>query len=56
MKPKTVWSWPLVLAVLMLFGLLSALLGEGGLWWVLSWLALSVPLMVIAYCVIRRIQ
>lgn len=43
-----IWRWPIVLAVLMAFGLLSALLGQGGIWWVLSWIALAVPLLVIA--------
>lgn len=42
-----VWRWPLVLAALSLFGLLSALLGQGGVWWVLSWLSLATPLAVI---------
>ncbi|WP_269769770.1 hypothetical protein [Flavisphingomonas formosensis] len=27
------WGWPIGLALLTLFGLLSALLGGGGLWW-----------------------
>ncbi len=48
-----VWGWPLVLAVLSLFGLLSALLGQGGVWWVLSWIALVVPLGVIVWCLTR---
>jgi hypothetical protein len=43
-----IWRWPVVLAALTVFGLLSALLGHGGLWWVLSWAALAVPLLVIA--------
>jgi hypothetical protein len=43
-----IWRWPIVLAALMAFGLLSALLGQGGIWWVLSWVALAVPLLVIA--------
>ncbi len=43
------WGWPLMLAVLTIFGLLSALLGQGGLWWVLSWIALAIPLAVIVY-------
>ncbi|MDV3480098.1 hypothetical protein [Sphingobium yanoikuyae] len=42
------WSWPIGLAALTIFGLLSALLGEGGLWWWLSWAALALPLLVIA--------
>jgi len=44
----SVWRWPLILAGLTLFGLLSALLGQHGLWFWLSWLALSLPLAVIA--------
>ena len=50
---SAVWRWPLVLAGLTLFGLLSALLGEGGVWWVLSWIALAVPLLAIVYCCVR---
>lgn len=46
-----IWRWPTLLAALTLFGLLSALLGEGGVWWVLSWLALATPLAVIVICV-----
>lgn len=47
----SIWRWPLALAALTIFGLLSALLGEGGIWWALSWLALSTPLLVILWCV-----
>ena len=43
-----VWRWPMVLAALTVFGLLSALLGQGGVWWALSWIALSIPLVVVA--------
>jgi dolichyl-phosphate-mannose--protein O-mannosyl transferase len=50
----TIWSWPALLAALTLFGLSSALLGQGGVWWVLSWLALAVPLLVIGICIHRR--
>jgi hypothetical protein len=53
MGPSRVWRWPLGLAVLTLLGLLSALLGEGGAWWVLSWLALATPLLVIVFCVAK---
>jgi hypothetical protein len=48
-----VWRWPLVLAAATMLGLLSALLGEGGAWWALSWIALSTPLAVIAVCLVR---
>ena len=47
-----VWRWPLLLAALTIFGLLSALLGEEGVWRVLSWLALATPLVVIAVCMV----
>jgi hypothetical protein len=55
MGHSAVWRWPLVLAGLTLFGLLSALLGEGGLWWVLSWIALAVPLLTIVCCSVRAL-
>ena len=44
-----VWRWPSAFAALSVFGLLSALLGQGGIWWVLSWIALAIPIGVIAY-------
>jgi hypothetical protein len=43
-----IWRWPAALAALTVFGLLSALLGQGGIWWVLSWIALSMPLVTAA--------
>jgi hypothetical protein len=48
-----IWRWPCGLAVLTVFGLLSALLGQGGIWWILSWIALAIPLVVIAVRAIR---
>ena len=36
-----VWRWPLVLGVLTVCGLVSALLGEGGMWWIFCWIVLS---------------
>ena len=42
------WLWPIVLAAVTVCGLLAALVGEGGIWWALSWLMLTVPLLVIA--------
>jgi hypothetical protein len=42
------------MAVLTVVGLVSALLGEGGVWWGLSWVALAIPLAVMAVCVVRR--
>jgi hypothetical protein len=44
-----VWKWPLVMAGLTVFGLLAALLGQDEAWWIVSWSALSVPLVVVAY-------
>lgn len=41
-----IWGWPIILALLSTFGLLAALLGVG-LWHWLSWIALSVPIVVI---------
>lgn len=42
------WLWPIVLAAATVFGLLAALIGEGGVWRTLSWGALALPLMTIA--------
>ena len=53
MAPNAVWRWPLVLAAVTSVGLLSALLGEGGVWWGLSWVALTIPLAVLVFCVVR---
>jgi len=50
------WGWPIGLAVLTLFGLLSALIGEGGIWWWLSWGALAMPLLVIVHHLRRAAQ
>lgn len=50
------WSAPLVIALTTAFGLFSALLSEGGVWWVLSWIALSLPLLVVLrYWPVRRL-
>ncbi|WP_022720209.1 hypothetical protein [Rhodopseudomonas sp. B29] len=45
------WQWPIALAGATVFGLLSALIGEGGVWWSLCWIALASPLVAIAWCV-----
>lgn len=47
------WGWPIGLALLTLLGLVSALLGEGGIWWVLSWIALGLPLLVALRHILR---
>ena len=49
-----IWRWPAALAVLTVFGLLSALLGQGGVWWWLSWVALGTLLAAILYFVLTR--
>jgi hypothetical protein len=51
-----IWRWPALLAALISFGLTSALLGEGGIWWALSWIALAIPLVVIVLAIHRRRQ
>lgn len=45
---RKVYGIPLVLAAITVYGLLSALLGDG-LWDELSWVALAVPLGVIVW-------
>ncbi|MEJ1241834.1 hypothetical protein WBG78_27055 [Chryseolinea sp. T2] len=42
-----VWKYPVLLAALTVFGLLAALAGTG-IWHLLSWLALAVP---VASCI-----
>ena len=48
-----VWKWPIVLSALTIFGLLAALLGQDEAWWIASWIALGVPLLVIARALAR---
>jgi hypothetical protein len=48
-----VWRWPVIVAATTILGLGSALLGEGGIWWLLSWMALALPLGVILHCALR---
>ncbi|WP_184874105.1 hypothetical protein [Chryseobacterium sp. G0240] len=40
------WGIPVLLAVFSLFGLIAALLGDG-IWNVLGWITLSIPLILI---------
>lgn len=50
-----VWTWPIVMAVLTLFGLLASLLGAEGPWWWASWIALSIPLLAaLRFWLLRR--
>lgn len=50
---RKVYGAAIVLAVITLYGLLSALFGDG-VWDELSWVALSVPLIVIVWKCSRR--
>lgn len=40
------WAMPVLLAVLILLGLLAALLATG-IWHVLSWCAMAIPLLIV---------
>jgi hypothetical protein len=55
---RDIFAIPLVLAALTVFGLLAALLGEGDVWRVRSWVALAAPIGVIlrqaAFAGVRR--
>jgi hypothetical protein len=53
-RSARIWRWPAALALLTTFGLLSALLGQGGLWWALSWATLATPIVVTLVCIQRR--
>lgn len=50
---RLIWRWPVLLAVLNVFGLLAALIGQTGIWLALSWIALTIPLAVAAICIVR---
>ncbi len=45
---KKVWGAPLILAFISIFGLLAALLGTG-VWYVLSWITLTIPIVIIIW-------
>lgn len=49
---RKVYGPAIVIAIITLYGLLSALLGDG-VWDTLSWLALTVPLVILAWYYIR---
>jgi hypothetical protein len=53
-SPSQVWGWPVSLAATSLCGLFSALLGEGGVWWLLSWIGLAAPLVTASAYLCRR--
>ncbi|SEN94893.1 hypothetical protein SAMN04488505_1198 [Chitinophaga rupis] len=47
------WGWPLVMAILTIFGLLAALTGTG-VWHWLSWIALSVPVVTMVVFLFKK--
>jgi uncharacterized protein involved in cysteine biosynthesis len=49
---RRVFGIPLLLAAAIIFGLVTALLGQG-LWHVVSWIMLSIPIAVVAWHVSR---
>lgn len=51
-----VWRAPVVLGVATAVGLVAALLSDGGLGDVLSWLALAAPVAIVMWYVPRRKQ
>lgn len=48
LSTRQIWVMPAILALVSALGLISALLGDG-IWDVLSWLALAVPVIVIVW-------
>ena len=52
-RTRRTFGAPILLAALTVFGLLAALLGEGE-WHAVAWLALSIPLVSIAWSVALR--
>jgi len=49
----SIFCIPLVVVMLSIFGLISALLGQGGVWYWLSWLTLSLPIILILIFALR---
>jgi hypothetical protein len=50
---RRIWTMPLLLAALIMFGLLSALLGTG-VWHGLAWIALAIPIVVALSVALKR--
>lgn len=50
---RRVWTMPLLLAALTVFGLLAALLGTG-VWHVLAWGALAAPILAVPVFAVMR--
>lgn len=53
--PRHIFGMPALMGAFSIVGLLSALLGDD-MWDVLSWLALGIPLLAIAWCVTRPVS
>ena len=52
LSARQIWGMPVMLGILSVIGLVSGLLGDGG-WDVLSWVALSLPIVVIVWYIRR---
>jgi uncharacterized membrane protein len=48
-----IFGWPAIIALTVAFGLISALLGDG-VWDTASWVALALPLVVVAFFLVKR--
>jgi uncharacterized membrane protein len=48
-----IFSVPAIIALIVAFGLISALLGDG-IWDAASWIALAVPLAAVAFFLLKR--
>lgn len=53
---RALWTIPALLALVTLFGLLAALIGEGGIWWALSWATLAIPCVFSLYYFVRGLM
>jgi hypothetical protein len=48
-----IFGWPAIIALVAAFGLISALLGDG-IWDAASWVALALPVAVVAFFLVKR--
>jgi hypothetical protein len=48
-----IFRWPAIIALIAAFGLISALLGDG-IWDAASWVALALPVAVVAFFLVKR--
>ncbi|MHC2565645.1 MULTISPECIES: hypothetical protein [Bradyrhizobium] len=53
---RALWMIPALLALVTLLGLLAALIGEGGIWWPLSWATLAVPCVCSLYYLVQGLM